>query len=144
MIVVDTTVLVYAAGADHPLREPCRRLIELVGDGEVAATTTIEVIQEVCHVRARRRDRTDAARLALDYMALLTPLVAVDADDLRAGIDLFVAHERLGAFDAVLAAVARRAAGGRLVSADAAFADVEGLEHLDPAAEDFLDRLTGA
>ena len=27
MIVVDTTVLVYAVGAEHPLKEPCRKLI---------------------------------------------------------------------------------------------------------------------
>ena len=39
------------------------------------ATTTIEVIQEFCHVRARRRDRTDAAALARSY-ALVSADVA--------------------------------------------------------------------
>jgi len=61
MIVVDTTVLVYAVGTDHPLREPCQRLIRAIADGTILATTTIEVVQEFTHVRARRRDRKDAA-----------------------------------------------------------------------------------
>lgn len=31
MIVLDTTVLVYATGTEHPLREPCRRLVDRAG-----------------------------------------------------------------------------------------------------------------
>lgn len=30
MIVLDATVLVYARGADHPLRGPCRELISML------------------------------------------------------------------------------------------------------------------
>ena len=56
MIVLDTTVLVYAVGADHPLREPCQLLVRAIADGTILATTTIEVIQEFTHVRGRRRD----------------------------------------------------------------------------------------
>ncbi|MGO9322650.1 MAG: hypothetical protein ACLQBY_17865 [Solirubrobacteraceae bacterium] len=47
MIVLDTTVLVYAKGAQHPLREPSRRLIEAVTERELQATTTVKVIQEL-------------------------------------------------------------------------------------------------
>lgn len=63
MIVLDTTVLVYAKGAEHPLRDPCRDLVAAIADERIAATTTAEVIQEFVHVRARRRDRSDAAAL---------------------------------------------------------------------------------
>lgn len=52
MIDLDTTILVYAKGADHPLRDPCRRLIAAIEEGRVLATTTSEVIQEFVHVRA--------------------------------------------------------------------------------------------
>jgi uncharacterized protein len=63
VIVLDATVLVYAVGGKHPLRDPCRRLVDAVADGSLAATTTVEVIQELVHVRPRRRGRPDAARL---------------------------------------------------------------------------------
>lgn len=134
MILLDTTVLVYALGADHPLSEPCRAVISAIGEGRLSATTTVEAIQEFAHVRARRRGRADAASLALHYSTLLAPLITVDTDDLAEGLRLFRDDERLGAFDAVLAATARRREHiTSLLSADRAFARVEGLTHIDPS-----------
>lgn len=132
MIVLDTTVLVYATGTEHPYREPCRQLVQAVADGRVAATTTVQVIQEFTHVRARRRSRADAAGLARAYVDLLSPLLPVHADTLLTGLDLFGGAPELGAFDAVLAAAARTAGVQALVSADSAFADVAGLNHIVP------------
>lgn len=132
MIVLDTTVLVYAKGADHRLREPCRRLIQAIERGAVQATTTAEAIQEFAHVRARRRDRTDAARLGGAYVDLLSPLLAITEGDLRAGLALFERYPGLGAFDATIAAVAIGVGAQALVSADRAFAAVEDLPHIDP------------
>lgn len=140
MIVLDTTVLVYSVGSDHPLREPCRRIVESVGHGELTATTSAEVIQEFVHVRAKRRPRRDAVQLGEAFVDLLSPLLELNAADLRSGLRLFQANRGLGAFDAVLAAsaVARNADG--LVSADAAFGMVRELRHIDPASKD-LDQL---
>jgi predicted nucleic acid-binding protein len=133
MIVLDTTVLVYAKGADHPLRDPCRTLITAIERGAVAATTTAEVIQEFAHVRARRRDRPEAAALAGDFADLLAPLLLVSQERLRAGLGLFERVPELGSFDAVLAAAALDVGADALVSADRAFASVRGLRHIDPA-----------
>lgn len=141
MIVLDTTVLVYAVGADHPLRAPCRAVVEAIAEGAVAGTTTVEVLQEFLHVRARRRTRSDAAAVTADFTTLLSPLLRPDVDDVRAGLALFGEHEALGAFDAVLAATCIRAGASALVSADRAFAAVGDLEHLDPADPGFLDAL---
>lgn len=135
MIVLDTTVLVYAKGADHELRGPCRSLIAAVAAGHIEATTSIEVIQEFVHVRARRRGRADAAALGRDYAELLAPLLTVAGSELRAGLSLFESAERLGAFDAVLAATAIRVGADALVSADRAFGTVPGLDHVVPDAD---------
>lgn len=132
MIVLDTTVLLYAVGAEHRLRAPCRKLIAAVRDGDVEATTTVEVLQETAHVRARRRGRDDAASLAGNYADLLAPLLTLDEGALRHGLDLFQRHPRLGAFDAVLAAAALESGAGALVSADTAFTEVPGLHAVRP------------
>ena len=143
MILLDTTILVYALGADHPLREPCRAVVTAIGDGRLSATTTVEVLQEFAHVRARRRGRADAASLTTQYATLLAPLVVVDADDLTDGLRLFREHERLGSFDAVLAAAARRREHiVALLSADRAFAGIDGVAHID-AADPEMPRLLG-
>lgn len=133
MIVLDTTVLAYAVGSEHPLRGPCRAIIDAIGDGRVAATTTIEVLQEFVHVHARRGRRQDAITHARDYLSLLSPLRTVEPEDFAAALDLFGAHPGLGAFDAVLAAVVIRTPPTILVSADRAFGGLAGLRHVDPA-----------
>lgn len=140
MIVLDTTMLVYAVGGDHPLAAACRELVTLIGEGAVAATTTVGVIREFTHVRARRRDRHDAADLARRFATLLQPLLTLEDRDLARGLELFVGHDRLGAFDGVLAAATLRV-DASLVSADRAFAGVPSLRHLDPAADGFVAAL---
>jgi len=132
MIVLDTTVLVYAVGGEHPFRDPCRELVDAVAAG-MAATTTVEVLQELAHVWARRRGRQDAVRLARDYLDLLAPLLVVAEDDLHDGLRLYARSERLGSFDAILAAAAGRANATAIVSADAAFADAD-VPHVAPDA----------
>ncbi len=140
MIVVDTTVLVYAVGADHPLKEPSRRLLGAVEAGSAVATTTVEVIQEFANVRARRRDRADAVALSRDFATLLGPLLSVGQADLEQGLRLFERHLGLGSFDAVLAAAAVAADADALVTSDSAFAAVPRLRYVGLGTPD-LDRL---
>lgn len=133
MIVLDTTVLVYAKGADHRLRDPCRELVAAVAAGRIDATTTPEVIQEFVHVRARRCGHDDAAALGRSYAELLAPLLIVTGDHLERGLTTFATASRVGAFGAVLAAAAS-SAGATLVSADGAFSDLRDITHVVPDA----------
>jgi predicted nucleic acid-binding protein len=135
VILLDTTVLAHAVGADHVLRPACRRLLEAHVRGEVQAATTVEVLQEFTHVRVRLRrcSREDAVDLARSFAAMLT-LISTDAADLDLGLRLYLAHPRLGTFDAVLAAVALNRRLDTLVSADRAFSEVPELRWIDPAA----------
>ena len=141
MIVLDTTVLAYAVGGEHPLRDPCRRLLAAHAEGGVEAATTVEVIQEFAHIRARRQTRPDAVHVARQYVAAFSLLVTTP-DDLDRGLDLFEQYPALGAFDAVLAAVALEHGAQALVSADRAFGSVPGLPWVDPASPAML-RLIG-
>jgi len=143
VIVLDTTVLVYAMGADHALRDPARRLIAAVSERELEATTTVEAIEEFVHVRARRRGRSDAAALGNDYADLLSPLLTVTAADLTRGLLMFERSEHLGGFDAVLAAAAIGAGAQALVSADGAFSGVAALRHVVPDEQGVAALLAG-
>ena len=136
MIVLDTTVLVYAVGDDHALREPARRLVQAIDDGIAQATTTTEAIQEFAHLRARRRGRRDATSLARAYARLLGPLLRPSEEDLARGLRLFERHEELGAFDAVLVAAALASDAEALVSTDRAFAAVRGLRFLELGSDE--------
>ena len=126
MILLDTTVLVYSVGDEHPLKRAARNLLSDARTGAVRAHTTPEVIQEFAHVRARRRSREDAVALAASFSALLGPLQVVTAQHLSAGLELWAEHPGIGSFDSVLAAVAI-SLDADLVSADTGFASVTGL-----------------
>jgi uncharacterized protein len=134
VIVLDTTVLVYAVGTEHPLRDPCRRIVDAITDGRVAATTLVEVVQEFAHVAARRAERRRVVTAARRYATLLAPLLTASSDDLEQALTLYERHQSLGAFDALLAATAIRSDATALVSADRSFGMVRGLRWVDPAA----------
>jgi len=137
VIVLDTTVLAYAVGTEHPLREPSRRLLKALGEGTVTASTTVDVIQEFAHGYARPRPRADAAAQARRYATLLAPLLSPTEADLAAGLQLFEKQERLDAFDAVLAATTIAHEAKALVSADRAFASVRRLPFVELGSPEF-------
>lgn len=143
VLTIDTNVLMYDAGDDHPLRAPSQRIIQLIADGELQAMTTPEAIQEFAYIFARRRGRRAAVRLAAEYAELLAPLRLTEAEHLETGLQLWSDNEQLGAFDAVLAAVALDTKYATIVSADRAFAAVPGLTHVYPDA-DGVASLVGA
>jgi uncharacterized protein len=143
LIVVDTTVLVYAVGVDHPLRDPSRRLVDSIAAGRVDATTTVEVIQEFVHIRARRQGRADAAKAGRNFAELLAPLLVTPAVAVEAGLRIFERSQSLGAFDAFLAATAIASNADALVSADRAFSSVSRLRHVVPGTAEF-ERLLAA
>ena len=137
MIVVDTTILVYAVGSTHPLKDPSVRFFAAVAAGNVDATTTPEVIQEFAHVRARRFSRSDAVAVARDFTHLLSPLLTSDELALDRGLDVFERYAELGSFDALLAATAIAADATALLSADSAFGSLSELPHLMPGGAAF-------
>lgn len=143
MILLDTRVLVYSRGGEHPLRRPAEALLRFVGTAVVQASTTAEVPQAFAHVSARRRDRADAARLTRDFATVLSPLTTVTSDDLHAGLALFQVHVQLGAFDAVLAACAART-GQLLVTADEAIVAALGARAMSLADRALLERARAA
>ncbi len=142
MILLDTTVLVYAVGSEHPLRAPAQWLLRAHGSRDIEATTTVEVLQEFLRVRSRRRPRSDAASLVRDFVDAFD-VIRTSPADLVAGADLYSRQGGLGAFDAVLAAVAMGIRANALISADRAFATIDDLPWIDLADPDLQARLLG-
>jgi predicted nucleic acid-binding protein len=142
VILLDSTVLVYAVGTEHPLRAPARLLLRAHGSRDIEATTTVEVLQEFLHVRSRRRPRSDAASLVSEFVDAFD-VIRTSPADLVAGADLYSRQEGLGAFDAVLAAVALGIRANALVSADRAFAEIDDLPWIDLADPNLQTRLLG-
>jgi predicted nucleic acid-binding protein len=128
----DTSVFIYALGREHAYREPCREIMRQAGAGELMGEASADLVQELAHQRLRRTGDRAGAVDAAKTAASLCRLHPVEPDDVMRGIDLFGAHPRLGARDAVFAALALNRGIDAILATDRAFDEVDGLERIDP------------
>lgn len=128
---VDTAVLAYAVGNEHPRRAACHQILVAAASGDAELHASVEAVQEFLFFRRLRRgDRVTAVAEARAVRDLLV-LHPFDAGVVDAMVDL-VAESEIGGRDAVHAATAQLAGFGSIVSTDRAFDAVPGLARLDP------------
>ena len=99
MVFVDTSVLMYAVGRDHPLRAPARRFFAEAATDQRPLATSSEVIQELAHayLPVERFQALGAALRIVDRTRMeVWPL---ERDDVILGIELAARHPELGARD---------------------------------------------
>lgn len=132
-VFVDTAVIMYAAGTDHPLRAPSRRVLERVAAGELDAVISVEVIQEIVHryLAIGRGDlAAGVAREAMDLFAPVLPITHAVVRRLPALVDRYPA---LAARDLIHVATCEHEGIGAIVSPDRGFDSVDALRRIDPA-----------
>lgn len=140
-VLLDTTVFVYAVGAEHPYREPCRAVLGFAREGRFEPEASVELVHELAYVRARKApDRVAAAKAAsaVKKICLLHPLEPADTDH---ALTLWVRYPSLDMRDAIFAATALRRDIPTILSADRAFDAVEDLDRVDPADRKSVERL---
>lgn len=76
-VFVDTAVIMYAVGTDHPLKPASAEILRRVASGVMHGVTSAEVIQEIVHrfVHAGRPLR--AAEVAGHALAVFSPVIPV-------------------------------------------------------------------
>lgn len=119
MIFVDTNVLMYAVGRDHPLRADAQAFFEVAMSRERNELyTSAEVLQELLHayIPVDRWATLDAALVLADSCI---PLVyPVETKDVRTARLLADGYRNLGARDLIHLAVCRRYAIGEIKAFD--------------------------
>lgn len=131
-VFLDTNVFLYAAGREHPHREPCRKVLRQVQDGTLVANTSAEVVQELLYVVSRRGRPRDAIALARSVMGLFPELLPVTRADMEAACRLLERHPALPARDAVHVATMQTGGLDLLVSTDAHFDAIAEIRRIDP------------
>jgi predicted nucleic acid-binding protein len=133
-VFIDTAVVMYAGGAEHPLRAPCQRLLGEVAEGSLEAVTSVEVIQEILHrFTAIGRPEIGAA-MARDALDLFAPVLPVTHAVMRRMPELVETHPTLAARDLVHIATCLQEGISDIVSPDRGFDTVPGIRRIDPAS----------
>lgn len=132
MILLDTNVIMYVIGQDHPNRAASRALLDRATRGEVNVAIDAEVLQEILH-RYRAIDRWRDGLRAYDLVRRVIPdVVDIDGDVLDEARKLMEQHPGLAARDAVHAAAAILVGADALCTWDQDFAVVSELKCLRP------------
>lgn len=126
----------YASGADHPLRSPCLRFLELAVEGRVEAVTSAEVIQEILHRFTAIRLPDVGATMAEETLDLFAPVLPVTHAVMRRMPELVRRYPSLAARDLVHVATCREQGIDAIVSPDRGFDSVTEITRLDPADVD--------
>ena len=105
MILVDSNVLMYSAGAEHPNKAPAVQFLKRVAAGETEATVDAEVLQEIIH-RYRALNRWDEGRKVYEVARGLFPeVLAITGVVMDRAKQLVDEDSTVSARDAVHAAV---------------------------------------
>ena len=131
-VFIDTAVLMYAGGRDHPLCEPCRDLLRQVEAGRLDAVISAEVVQEIFHRFVAMRRTELGAEMARDALDLFAPVLAITHAVVQRMPGLAARYPDLAARDLVHVATCAEEGVGAIVSPDRAFDRVEGLARFAP------------
>ncbi len=132
VILVDSNILMYAAGREHPHRAASLAFLERVAGRETQAAINAELLQEILH-RYRSLDRWEEGRLVYDGVRMLfehvLPITGDVVDLARRMLD---EYPWLGARDAVHAAAVEVYQLEGLCSFDRVFDRIHGLRRVEP------------
>lgn len=132
MVLIDTNVIMYAAGTEHPHKAPSIAMLKRVGTGEVEATIDAEVLQEILH-RYRAIGRWKDGRRVYDLTRQLFPeVVPVTAPVLDRAREILDSDSRIMARDALHAAVVIAEQMDAICSFDRDFDRIVGLNRIEP------------
>ncbi len=134
VVFIDANVPIYAAGRDHPYKEPCARILRVLADAPQYFVTNSEVLQEIMHRYLVSRRWTLGREVVQAFAeAMHGHIESVHAEDITLATELADRYPGLNARDLVHASVMQRLGVDRIISADTDFDRLEGIDRLDPA-----------
>lgn len=133
---LDVNVFMYAAGAPHPYKASCVRILSDLEAGDLAAAINTEILQELLYRYSHLKLADKGIQLCRDILRYPLTVLPVTQADIRLAIDLFDSHRAAGVQvrDAIHAATMQNNGIVRLISADQAFDHLAFITRLDPLA----------
>ena len=130
MIFVDSNVPMYLVGAAHPHKGDSQRLLERCVAEQERLVTDAEVLQEILHRYAAiaRRDAIGPAFEAL--LSVVDEVFPIELGDVERAREVLLAVPELSARDGIHVAVMGRRGVSRILTFDAGFDAVPGLQRL--------------
>lgn len=132
MILADSNIVMYAAGAEHPFKRRSTRFLESVAEGRIDAAIDAEALEEILH-RYRALRRWSEGRQVYDMARTIFPtVIPVTAEILDRARALLDVHSQVMARDALHAAVVECHSLDAICSFDRDFDRIRGIRRIEP------------
>lgn len=124
----------YAVGTDHPLKQPCVRILEMIAKRRMQAVTDAEVLQELLHRYTAIGQRKRAVEVCNLFIKVVPDIFPVTSIIMEKALELHLKLPQLQARDSLHAAIILDHDIPYIVSADRHFDHVEDFDRLDPSS----------
>ena len=133
---LDVNVFMYAAGASHPYKSPCLRILADVETRLLSAVINTEILQELLYRYSHIGLANKGIQLCRDILSYPLTILPVTEPDTRLAIDLFEEHQARGLKprDAIHAATMQNNGITRLLSTDKDFDAISLINRVAPSA----------
>ena len=133
-VFLDANVPIYAAGKEHPNKEPCAQVLMMAAEHPLSFVTNAEVLQELVHRYLAIRLWALGREVVNSFAEVMHDRIEpVYAEDVIAASGLADRYEGTSARDFVHAAVMNRIGSDRIISSDTDFDRLPGITRLDPS-----------
>jgi len=131
-VFLDTNIIMYALGKEHPLKAPCRRYLEKIKDGELLVVSNTEVLQEILHLYFSIR-MPDVAEAALDaFKTFCREIYPIRLSEIEKAYTLLKEFPSISARDAIHAATMLNNRIEKILSVDPHFDAIRGIKRIGP------------
>jgi hypothetical protein len=133
---LDANVFMYAAGAPHPLKEPCLRILADVETGALAAVTYVEVMQELLYRYSHIGLADKGILLCREILQYPLNILPVVRRDVEVALDLYAQYGSTGLKprDAIHVATMQSNQITQLIRTDKDFDPLKFLTRIDPSS----------
>lgn len=132
IVFIDTNILMYAVGSEHPLKKPCLEIINQIAQGTLVAVTDTEVFQEVAYRYWSQKKWPVALQVLRDYQLLFEEIHPIERGLLPLYYNLLSEYPFLSPRDAIHVAVMKFHHLETIYTADRAIRRVPFIKVLDP------------
>ena len=133
MKLLDTNIVIYALGGEHPYRDPCKAVINQLEGRHHDYAVSAEMLQEVLSVFWNKRDLKTGIEAVNKLLAVFPSPIPITGADVALAVRLIEQSLGLSPRDAIYAAIVLGHGLEGIVSADRGFDQVPGLVRYDPA-----------
>ena len=130
---IDSNVIMYAAGREHPLKKPSLRILERIQSNQLEAVSSVEVLQEILYRYWSIGVLTKGLQVFADFESLIPTFLGIKPADLLLARDLLSRHSKINPRDALHAAVMKNNKIVTIISADRDFDGIPGVKRKDPS-----------